>query len=162
MKRSEGRILTSHAGSLPRPEALIEVNRPKLAGEAYDEKVYAERLSTAVEEVCRKQAEIGIDVINDGEFGKASFGASITVRGRAMPGGGSAAGSRASGAACRRSPAGATGQGSPSFTPNSTPPVFVHRVHSAGGRRSSPARSPMSAIRRRAPTSPTSRRHWPR
>ena len=75
MKRSDGRILTSHAGSLPRPEALIEVNRPKLAGEAYDEKVYAERLSTAVEEVCRKQAEIGIDVINDGEFGKASFGA---------------------------------------------------------------------------------------
>jgi len=75
MKRSDERILTSHAGSLPRPEALIEVNRPKLASEAYDEKVYAERLSTAVEEVCRKQSEIGIDVINDGEFGKASFGA---------------------------------------------------------------------------------------
>jgi 5-methyltetrahydropteroyltriglutamate--homocysteine methyltransferase len=75
MKRSDGRILTSHAGSLPRPEALLEVNRPKLAGETYDEKVYAERLSAAVEEVCRKQAEIGIDVINDGEFGKASFGA---------------------------------------------------------------------------------------
>jgi 5-methyltetrahydropteroyltriglutamate--homocysteine methyltransferase len=74
MKRSDGRILTSHAGSLPRPEALLEVNRPKLAGEAYDEKVYAERLSAAVEEVCRKQAELGIDVINDGEFGKASFG----------------------------------------------------------------------------------------
>ncbi len=75
MKRSEGRILTSHAGSLPRPQALLEVNRPKLAGETYDEKVYAERLSAAVGEVCRKQAEIGIDVINDGEFGKASFGA---------------------------------------------------------------------------------------
>jgi 5-methyltetrahydropteroyltriglutamate--homocysteine methyltransferase len=75
MKRSDGRILTSHAGSLPRPEALLEVNRAKLAGEAYDEKVYAERLSAAVEEVCRKQAEIGIDVINDGEYGKASFGA---------------------------------------------------------------------------------------
>jgi len=75
MKRSDGRILTSHAGSLPRPEALLEINRPKLAGEAYDEKVYAERLSAAVEEVCRKQAELGIDVINDGEFGKASFGA---------------------------------------------------------------------------------------
>ena len=37
--------------------------------------VYAERLSAAVEEICRKQAEIGVDVINDGEFGKASFGA---------------------------------------------------------------------------------------
>jgi 5-methyltetrahydropteroyltriglutamate--homocysteine methyltransferase len=74
MKRSDGRILTSHAGSLPRPEALLEVNRAKLAGEAYDERVYAERLSAAVEEVCRKQAELGIDVINDGEFGKASSG----------------------------------------------------------------------------------------
>ena len=74
MKRSDGRILTSHAGSLPRPEALLEVNRPKLAGEAYDEKVYAKRLSAAVEEVGRNQAELGIDVINDGEFGKASFG----------------------------------------------------------------------------------------
>ena len=69
MKRSDRRILTSHAGSLPRPEALLEVNRPKLTGEAYDENLYAERLSAAVEEICRKQAETGVDVINDGEFG---------------------------------------------------------------------------------------------
>ena len=75
MKRSERHILTSHAGSLPRPEALLEVNRPKLTGEAYDEKLYAERLSAAVEEICRKQADLGVDVINDGEFGKASLGA---------------------------------------------------------------------------------------
>jgi 5-methyltetrahydropteroyltriglutamate--homocysteine methyltransferase len=74
MKRSDGRILTSHAGSLPRPEALLVVNRAKLAGEAYDEKIYAERLSAAVEEVCGKQGELGIDVVNDGECGKASFG----------------------------------------------------------------------------------------
>ena len=74
MKRSDGRILTSHAGSLPRPQALLEVTRAKLAGEPYDEKVYAERLSAAVEEVCRKQTELGIDVINDGEYGKASSG----------------------------------------------------------------------------------------
>jgi 5-methyltetrahydropteroyltriglutamate--homocysteine methyltransferase len=74
MKRSDGRVLTTHAGSLPRPEALLEVNRAKLAGEAYDESVYAERLSAAVEEVCAKQAELGIDVINDGEYGKASSG----------------------------------------------------------------------------------------
>ena len=40
-----------------------------------DEQVYAERLSAAVEEICRKQVELGFDVINDGEFGKASFGA---------------------------------------------------------------------------------------
>ena len=75
MKRSDRRILTSHVGSLPRPDALIEINRAKFTGEAYDASVFATRLAGAVEEVCSKQAEIGIDVINDGEFGKASFGA---------------------------------------------------------------------------------------
>ena len=74
MKRSDRRILTSHVGSLPRPEALIEINRVKFAGEAYDQKTYAARLSTAVEEICRNQAEIGVDIINDGEFGKTTRG----------------------------------------------------------------------------------------
>src|SRR6201993_3727865 len=74
MKRSDRRILTSHVGSLPRPEALIEINRVKFAGEAYDQKTYAARLSTAVEEICRKQVEIGVDIINDGEFGKTTRG----------------------------------------------------------------------------------------
>jgi len=75
MKRSDGRILTLHVGSLPRPEALVELNRAKFTGEAYDAGVYAASLTTAVEEVCRKQAEIGIDVVNDGEFGKTTSGA---------------------------------------------------------------------------------------
>ena len=70
MKRSDRRILTSHVGSLPRPEALIEINRAKFAGETYDQKTYSARLSTAVNEICRKQAEIG----NDGEFGKTTSG----------------------------------------------------------------------------------------
>ncbi len=75
MKRSERRIFTSHVGSLPRPDALLELNRAKFAGEAYDAGAYAASLSAVVEEVCRKQAEIGIDVVNDGEFGKTSSGA---------------------------------------------------------------------------------------
>jgi 5-methyltetrahydropteroyltriglutamate--homocysteine methyltransferase len=75
MKRSDRRILTSHVGSLPRPDALLELNRAKFAGEAYDMSAYAAQLSAAVEEVCRRQAETGIDVINDGEFGKTSSGA---------------------------------------------------------------------------------------
>jgi 5-methyltetrahydropteroyltriglutamate--homocysteine methyltransferase len=74
MKRSTDRILTSHAGSLPRPDALIEVNQAKLAGSGFDEHVYEERLRIAVGEVCRKQAALGIDVVNDGEFGKATRG----------------------------------------------------------------------------------------
>lgn len=75
MKRSQQRILTTHAGSLPRPERLLEVNAAKVAGEAYDEGDYGERLSAAVAEICRTQAEIGVDVVNDGEFGKATRGA---------------------------------------------------------------------------------------
>jgi 5-methyltetrahydropteroyltriglutamate--homocysteine methyltransferase len=75
MKRSDRRILTSHVGSLPRPDILIDLNRTKFAGEAYDPGAFAESLSAAVEEICRKQAEIGIDVINDGEFGKTTSGA---------------------------------------------------------------------------------------
>ena len=75
MKYSTDRILTSHAGSLPRPQALIEVNQAKLQGRALDEKTYEERLHQAVADVARKQAELGIDVINDGEFGKVTRGA---------------------------------------------------------------------------------------
>jgi 5-methyltetrahydropteroyltriglutamate--homocysteine methyltransferase len=74
MKRSTDRILTSHAGSLPRPEALIEVNQAKLEGRAFDERTYEERLSRAVGDICRTQAGLGIDVVNDGEFGKATRG----------------------------------------------------------------------------------------
>jgi 5-methyltetrahydropteroyltriglutamate--homocysteine methyltransferase len=74
MKRSTRRILTSHAGSLPRPDALLDVNRAKLAGEAYDEGAYARVLTEAVAGICARQCELGIDVINDGEFGKASRG----------------------------------------------------------------------------------------
>ena len=96
MKRSDRRILTSHVGSLPRPDALIEINRAKFASEAYDTSVFATRLAAAVEDVCRKQAEIGIDVINDGEFGRRHRVRSITVPGRAMRGDASAAGSQAS------------------------------------------------------------------
>ncbi len=75
MKRSTSRILTSHAGSLPRPQPLLDVNRAKMTGEGFDEKLYAERLAAAVEEICRTQKDLGVDIVNEGEFGKASIGA---------------------------------------------------------------------------------------
>jgi len=74
LKRSSQRTLTTHVGSLPRPEALIDVNRARLDGEAYDEQGYPRVLSDAVAGICRQQAECGVDVINDGEFGKATRG----------------------------------------------------------------------------------------
>jgi 5-methyltetrahydropteroyltriglutamate--homocysteine methyltransferase len=71
MENSRERILTTHAGSLPRPDDLIELNRARQAGEPPDEGIYQVRLRSAVEEVVRRQQEIGIDVPGDGEYGKA-------------------------------------------------------------------------------------------
>lgn len=70
MKRSQDRILTTHAGSLSRPENLIELNRARAGGEEIDETAHAEALAAAVASVVRKQREIGIDILDDGEFGK--------------------------------------------------------------------------------------------
>lgn len=71
MKRSTDRILTTHVGSLIRPPALQEFLRAKQAGKPYDQAAYQKCLADSVAEVVHKQAEIGIDVISDGEFGKS-------------------------------------------------------------------------------------------
>ncbi len=63
------RILTSHAGSLPRPEDLVALNLERLEGRFTDEDAYQEKLAQAVEEVVARQREIGIDLANDGEYG---------------------------------------------------------------------------------------------
>ena len=73
MKRSEARILTSHAGSLPRPKDLQEMNLRKQRGEPVDDAARAERIRRAVPEVVRRQVEAGVDVVNDGEYGKVNF-----------------------------------------------------------------------------------------
>ena len=71
MKRSSNRILTSHVGSLIRPPALQEFLRAKQAGKPYDPKAYQKCLTDSVAEVVRQQAQAGIDVVSDGEFGKS-------------------------------------------------------------------------------------------
>jgi 5-methyltetrahydropteroyltriglutamate--homocysteine methyltransferase len=71
MKTSAARVLTTHAGSLPRPDDLIELNRARQAGERTDERAYQERLRSAVGEVVARQRAAGIDVPGDGEYGKA-------------------------------------------------------------------------------------------
>jgi 5-methyltetrahydropteroyltriglutamate--homocysteine methyltransferase len=63
------RILTSHAGSLPRPEDLVALNRERASGEFTDETGYAARLRTAVADVVARQRQTGIDLVNDGEYG---------------------------------------------------------------------------------------------
>jgi 5-methyltetrahydropteroyltriglutamate--homocysteine methyltransferase len=71
MKRSCDRILTTHVGSLIRPTALQEFLRAKQAGKPYDEAAYAKCLKESVAEVVREQADVGVDVVSDGEFGKS-------------------------------------------------------------------------------------------
>ena len=71
MHRSTDRILTTHVGSLIRPEPLRQFLHEKEAGRPFDQAAYANCLRDSVAEVVRKQAEVGIDVISDGEFGKA-------------------------------------------------------------------------------------------
>jgi 5-methyltetrahydropteroyltriglutamate--homocysteine methyltransferase len=71
MKTSSDHILTSHVGSLPRPDDLIAANRAREAGVATDEHVFQEKLRGAVAEVVRLQRKVGIDVPGDGEFGKS-------------------------------------------------------------------------------------------
>jgi 5-methyltetrahydropteroyltriglutamate--homocysteine methyltransferase len=73
MKRSTDRILTTHVGSLPRPRDLLQMTLAKDRGERYDEKAYPGRLKAAVEEVVQRQAKAGLDVVDDGEFGKPGF-----------------------------------------------------------------------------------------
>jgi 5-methyltetrahydropteroyltriglutamate--homocysteine methyltransferase len=80
MKLSTNRILTTHTGSLHRPRDLEELYRRKFAGEPYDEAEIETRLRSAVAEVVRRQADVGIDVIDDGELSKLSFWAYARAR----------------------------------------------------------------------------------
>ena len=63
------RILTSHAGSLPRPEDLIALNEQRVEGDFSNETEYLGRLRGAVADVVARQRETGIDLVNDGEYG---------------------------------------------------------------------------------------------
>jgi 5-methyltetrahydropteroyltriglutamate--homocysteine methyltransferase len=80
MKRSTERILTTHVGSLSRPDALVPILRSKDRGQPYDRDAYARLVREAVADVARRQAEAGVDVVTDGEQGKASFFGYIVER----------------------------------------------------------------------------------
>jgi 5-methyltetrahydropteroyltriglutamate--homocysteine methyltransferase len=79
MKASRHRILTSHAGSLPRPDDLIEANRAREAEGVGDDAGFPARLRAAVADVVRHQTDLGISIPGDGEFGK-SMGHRVNYR----------------------------------------------------------------------------------
>src|SRR5919202_2803424 len=80
MKRSTERILSTHAGSLPRPEGLRELVTAKSQGQPHDEAALATQLPAAVADVVQRQIECGIDVVNDGEMSKPGFSEYVRER----------------------------------------------------------------------------------
>ena len=80
MKRSETRILTTHTGSLPRPDGLVEMLGAVSRGESVDEAALAGAAREATADVVRAQAEAGVDVVNGGEQSRISFSTYVTQR----------------------------------------------------------------------------------
>jgi 5-methyltetrahydropteroyltriglutamate--homocysteine methyltransferase len=80
MHRSTERILTTHAGSLPRPDDLRDMLMAKDEGRPYDQAAFATRVRGAVAEVVQQQIASGLDIINDGELSKRSFSTYVRER----------------------------------------------------------------------------------
>src|SRR5215467_7871401 len=80
MRTSTDRILTTHTGSIARPDELIELMRAKENGLPYDQDEFESRVTAAVEDCVRRQVEAGLDVINDGEQRKSGFASYLTER----------------------------------------------------------------------------------
>ena len=80
MKRSTERFLTTHTGSLPRPDDLIRMMYAKEEGVPVEREALANRVRTAVAEIVKKQADAGVDLINDGELSKPSYATYIKDR----------------------------------------------------------------------------------
>jgi 5-methyltetrahydropteroyltriglutamate--homocysteine methyltransferase len=80
MKRNTNAILTTHTGSLPRPDDLVDLLYAQEAGEATDTAALRERIRSAVSESVQQQIEAGIDVVNDGEMSKVSYSTYVNAR----------------------------------------------------------------------------------
>lgn len=80
MKHSTERILTTHVGSLPRPPELLDITMAKVTGQPYDKNQWAEKVRVAVMDVVRRQAEAGVDIVNDGELSKPNWVAYVNER----------------------------------------------------------------------------------
>src|ERR1043166_1738798 len=73
MKGSPDRILTTFVGSVARPPDLIQTMTAKESGRPYDSQTFDAQIRSAVNDVVRRQAEAGVDVVSDGEQGKPGF-----------------------------------------------------------------------------------------
>lgn len=84
MKSSGNRILTTHVGSLVRTPEIVEIMIKGTLGESVDAATYERTLAAGVREVVKKQAEVGIDIVDDGEYGKVNWITYITERVRGL------------------------------------------------------------------------------
>jgi 5-methyltetrahydropteroyltriglutamate--homocysteine methyltransferase len=80
MKRSTDAILTTHTGSLPRPDDLVDLLYAQESGEDIEQDVLRNGIRTAVAESVRQQIDTGIDVVNDGEMSKVSYSTYVNAR----------------------------------------------------------------------------------
>lgn len=80
MKTSQDRILTTHVGSLPRPDDLIELMFARAEGEEVDPQLLDRKIREAVDGVVAKQKEAGVDIVSDGEMSKPSYATYVTER----------------------------------------------------------------------------------
>ncbi len=77
---AEGRILTTHTGSLPRPDDLIQIMWAKGDGIPVDQHALDERVACAVQEIVNKQVAAGVSIVNDGEMSKPSYATYVKDR----------------------------------------------------------------------------------
>src|SRR5215218_1499372 len=80
MKLSSDRILTSHVGSLPRSQEVVDFLFTQDRGEPYEQSAFDAAMQKGVEDVVAKQAQCGIDVVSDGETSKISYATYIRHR----------------------------------------------------------------------------------
>src|SRR5512142_1365596 len=80
MLRSTDRFLTTHTGSLPRPDDLVRMMFAKEEGVPVDAAALDARVKSAVEETVRREVEAGVDIINDGEMSKPSYATYVKDR----------------------------------------------------------------------------------
>ena len=80
MKLSTDRILTTHVGSLPRPQPLVELLIKKDRDEPYDAAEFAAQVRKAVADIVARQVAIGIDVVSDGETSKVGYATYVKDR----------------------------------------------------------------------------------
>lgn len=73
MQGNKDRILTTHVGSLPRTVEVLDAMKAKMSGESYSDDAYQAEIAKGVKEIVKRQADLGIDVVTDGEMSKPGF-----------------------------------------------------------------------------------------